>query len=259
MIDKELVRSCYIAILGREPDNDAVVEDKIKWISSPEALIRDFLTSPEFQNRLPRRVVEDFLYEAPRVDVDVSEAQKEALFLRLRKQWGELGRNEPFWSVLTHEEYRVANMDADTLASFYKTGAYAQSGGAGLVDLFCARNRVEVRHGVCVEFGCGVGRVTKHLAERFEGVIAIDISEGNLRQCALMAERLRLSNIKCWLLRSPDDLCGLPEFDFFFSTIVLQHNPPPISETPTRRSAGQDQRPRGISFPNTNLQSGLFL
>jgi 2-polyprenyl-3-methyl-5-hydroxy-6-metoxy-1,4-benzoquinol methylase len=228
MVDKELVRACYSAILGREADNDAVVDEKIKWISSPEALIRDFLTSPEFQNQLPRQVKDNYLYEALPIEVDVSEAQKEALFLRLRRQWAELGQNEPYWSVLTHEEYRAANMDAVTLASFYETGAYG--GGAGLIDLFCARNRVEVRRGTCVELGCGVGRVTKHLAEQFESVIAIDISEGNLRQCALMAERLGLANIECRLLQSPDDLCGLPEFDFFFSTIVLQHNPPPIQK-----------------------------
>jgi 2-polyprenyl-3-methyl-5-hydroxy-6-metoxy-1,4-benzoquinol methylase len=228
MIDKELVRACYVAILGREPDNEAVVDEKIKWISSAEALIRDFLTSPEYQAQFPRQLADNFLYEPRRIDVDVSEAQKKALFLRLSAQWEKLGLNEPFWSVLTQDRFRAANMDAETLASFYETGA--NSGGAGLVELFCARNQVNVRHGVCLELGCGVGRVTRHLAERFESVIAIDISEGNLRQCALMADRLGLANIECRLLQSPDDLCGLREFDFFFSTIVLQHNPPPIQK-----------------------------
>jgi SAM-dependent methyltransferase len=81
-----------------------------------------------------------------------------------------------------------------------------------------------------VDFGCGVGRVALHLALRFDKVIAVDISEGNLRQCADMAARRGLANIECLLLRSPDDLSHLPEVDFVYSVIALQHNTPPIQK-----------------------------
>jgi SAM-dependent methyltransferase len=226
MIDKDLVAACYRAILGREPESEAVVEDKIKWTASPEALIRDLLHSTEFQTHLPQRIADHYFYDRPQIDVDVSEAQRKALFDRLQRQWRALGDEEPFWSVLTHETYRAANLDQAVIDRFYETGAdHAQ-----LIELFCARTQSEIRYGTCVELGCGVGRVTKHLAARFEKVIALDISEGNLRECRAMAEKAGLSNIECMLLQSPEDITRLEAVDFFYSVIALQHSPPPIQK-----------------------------
>src|SRR5438094_9465912 len=50
-----------------------------------------------------------------------------------------------------------------------------------LADLF-GRLGADPRGGVCVEVGCGPGRMTRHLAERFDRVIAIDVSPGMLAQ-----------------------------------------------------------------------------
>jgi 2-polyprenyl-3-methyl-5-hydroxy-6-metoxy-1,4-benzoquinol methylase len=224
MIDKALVETCYLAILGRRPESAAVVEDKIARLSSAAALVGELLASPEFQDRTPGWVTDDYFHQAPRIDVAVPGALRQALFDRLRRQWGELGRSEPFWSVLTHDQYRTANLDAAAMARFYDTGAEH----AALVELFCSRNRAEIRRGICVELGCGVGRVTKHLASRFETVIAIDISEGALRECRAMAEREGLANIDCRLLTAPDELARLGRLDFFYSVITLQHSQPPV-------------------------------
>lgn len=235
MIDKELVKSCYRALLGREPENDAIIEDKIRWLDSPEALIRDLLQSTEFQDRPIQRIADCYPMqhiaacyhsESARIDVDISVEQQKALFARLRNQWRALGEQDPFWSVLTHDEYRMANLDDKTAAEFYETGAEH----ARLVDLFGARNHVEVRRGTCVELGCGVGRVTKHLAAHFEKVIAVDISEGNLRQSQKMAEAAGIKNIEHVLLTSPDDIKHIDNFDVFYSFMVMQHNPPPIQK-----------------------------
>ena len=111
-----------------------------------------------------------------------------------------------------------------------KSFTAAASSSAGLIDLFAARNNTPIPRGVCIDFGCGVGRVAIHLAERFDKVIAVDISEGNLRQCGEMAARRGLSNIECRLLRSPEDLSDLPDVDFIYSVIALQHNTPPIQK-----------------------------
>ncbi|MGO9773505.1 MAG: class I SAM-dependent methyltransferase [Roseiarcus sp.] len=226
MIDKGLVEACFAAILGRKPENETVVEEKATWSPSTEALIGDFLASPEFQDRLPPRVTDFYLRKASHIDVDVSEAQMGALFARVRSQWRSLGQSDPFWSVLTHEEFRTSNLTEKALAAFYQSGER----DAALVDLFSSRGNAPLRGGTCVELGCGVGRVTMHLAERFDKVIAVDISEGNLRHCGEMAERRGLSNIECRLLQSPEELWRLPDVDFFYSMIALQHNPPPIQK-----------------------------
>jgi cyclopropane fatty-acyl-phospholipid synthase-like methyltransferase len=87
-----------------------------------------------------------------------------------------------------------------------------------------------VARGTCLELGCGAGRVTKHLAGGFDKILAVDISEGNLRQCRKMAAHSGIENIEFILMQSPAEIANLPSVDFFYSTIVLQHNPPPVQK-----------------------------
>jgi len=232
MIDKDLVEACYRAILGREPESAEVVAEKIKWSESVENLIRDLMGSDEF---LQRTHSDQVLFwqianaqrAAPaRINTDMSEAQRQELFARLQAQWRALGEQDPFWSVLTDEHYRADQIDAEARAAFYASGAEH----AGLVDVYCARSGIKIPRGVCVELGSGVGRITKHLATRFDKVIAIDISEGNLRESRAMAEQEGIANIEHRLLSSPDELKSLAPFDFMYSSMVLQHNPPPIQK-----------------------------
>jgi SAM-dependent methyltransferase len=160
----------------------------------------------------------------PAIDVRVTASQRAALFKALRRQWRELGEKEPYWSVCTHDEYRTANLDAAAKARFYATGAEH----AGLIQLFCARTATPLPRRACLELGCGVGRMTKHLAAIFERVIAADISEGNLREARAMAAEAGLANIEFVLLRSPEDIARVKRFDAFVSVITLQHNQPPV-------------------------------
>jgi 2-polyprenyl-3-methyl-5-hydroxy-6-metoxy-1,4-benzoquinol methylase len=244
VVDREVVEACYKAILGRAPESDSVVEEKIKWSPTIEALIGELLDSAEFLNRLPARAGRFYLREGAHIDVDVSEAQMQALFARVQSQWRALGQSDPFWSVLTHDEFRAANLTREALDAFYHSG----ESSAGLIDLFAARNKTSLPKGVCVDFGCGVGRVSMHLAERFDKVIAVDISEGNLRQCGEMAARRGLSNIECHLLRSPQDLSHLPDVDFVYSMIALQHNTPPIQKLMLDMLLGKIKNGGGFLF-----------
>ncbi len=52
---------------------------------------------------------------------------------------------------------------------------------AELEGLF-GRLGADPRRGVCVEVGCGPGRMTGVLAERFDRVVAVDVSEGMLER-----------------------------------------------------------------------------
>jgi SAM-dependent methyltransferase len=251
-VDSELVEACYRALLEREPESREVVAGKVEHCPTPEALIREFLGSVEFRDRAQGRIAEDYFRAPPSIDVDVSDAQAAALFKVLQNQWREIGGKDPFWSVLTHDGYRSENINDAAIAHLYETGAEH----AALVDLFCARNQVEVPRGVCLELGCGVGRVTKHLSKRFETVIAVDISEGNLKHFRAMAERERLSNVKGVLLETPEQLAELPAFDFFFSTIVLQHNPPPIQKLQLDQMLGKLREGGGFLFQTQTHHPG---
>lgn len=228
MIDENLVFACYRALLGREPENAAVVADKIRRIGSPEALIREMIDSPEFRRTHSYFEANDAYFRNPpaAIDVDMTPGQQAALFSRLQEQWRRLGESEPFWSVCTHDAYRADRLDAAALARFYETGAE----NALAIDRCYERVRIARPQGTCLELGCGVGRVTKHLAARFQRVIGLDISPGNLRACQALAASESLDHIDCMLLRTLPELNDLPELDFFYSLIVLQHNPPPIQK-----------------------------
>lgn len=236
MLDKEVVRACYRAFLEREPESDSVTLDTITRVAALEDLLGEFINSPEFKScflgrilkgdRFPLSGVNQGLSDRSCIDVDVTETQQRALFARLRAQWRSLGDEEPFWSVLTHDEYRAAQLDESARARFFDTGYDF----AHLVDAFCSRNNAAIRRGTCVELGCGVGRVTVHLAKRFDKVIAIDISDGNIRECEIKAKQANITNIEYLLVRSPDELQRLSDFDFFYSVLALQHNPPPVQK-----------------------------
>ena len=79
-----------------------------------------------------------------------------------------------------------------------------------------------------LEYGCGLGRVTAHLAQGFRQVIGIDISLPMLQAAKRWMEQHAISNVSFQVLDSLEAIDALPRCDLFFSLIVLQHSPPPI-------------------------------
>jgi cyclopropane fatty-acyl-phospholipid synthase-like methyltransferase len=80
----------------------------------------------------------------------------------------------------------------------------------------------------CMEYGCGVGRVTIWLANEFENITALDISQGHIELARQRIDTLGIRNIDFQKISSLDFLASLQKYDFIFSVIVLQHNPPPV-------------------------------
>ena len=75
-----------------------------------------------------------------------------------------------------------------------------------------------------LELGCGVGRMTKALAARFDSVHATDVSEEMVEQAHGYCSELR--NVK-WEVTNGFDLAsnGDASLDFAFSFLVFQHVP----------------------------------
>jgi SAM-dependent methyltransferase len=73
-----------------------------------------------------------------------------------------------------------------------------------------------------LDFGCGVGRLSKALMSRFRSGIGVDIS-------SRMIEQARKLNTDCpaleFIVNQKLDLKELPKVDFVYSHIVLQHMP----------------------------------
>lgn len=225
------VRMAYRLILGREPENVRVLDRHIARHANLASLRAAFMNSAEYlaqfapeQLRFRTVVRKGYVAPAQTVEHIVSAEVRERLAARIREQWTKLGESEPYWSVLTDERYRAATIDEGAREQFHRSGAHS----AALIDLFAARTGLAVPTGTCVELGCGVGRITRHLSERFERVIAIDISPGNLALCRQHLADEGITNVETLLIREIEELSALPPIDHFFSMIVLQHNPPPI-------------------------------
>lgn len=163
------------------------------------------------------------------------------VFDRVGKTWNHLGEINPFWSVISSPEYH-GKISKDQQDKFFKTG----------VNEFLKLNESLQKSGLylagrktCLEYGCGLGRMTRQLAPFFEKVIAVDISLPHLQQAESLAKNIK--NINWHHLKDIDDLSSLPKVDFIYSMIVLQHNPPPVIECILQKFS-EILNPGGVAF-----------
>lgn len=219
------VRAAYRLLLNREPEDRGVLERHAAQAESFEALARWFLGSEEFAARQIVRPSTHTPLAPGRLEVEVaaSAAQLDAMLRRTGDYWARIGAEAPHWSVITHDAYRPENI-AETRDAFYTGGAQE----AALVPALLKR------HGVlpaalarCLEFGCGVGRVTLALVGQFPQVVGCDVSEPHLALARQEAEARGVGNI-AWHRSTPDRLMPQGRWDLWFSRLVLQHNPPPV-------------------------------
>jgi SAM-dependent methyltransferase len=158
-----------------------------------------------------------------RIDTEVDAAGLAKLLAHTEQTWTRLGQLEPHWSVISAERFRQAELD-ENRAEFYASG----QGDVDTFLAFLARNEVDTAgFQKALEYGCGVGRVTRFLAQRFSEVVACDISPSHLAQADQYLKDCALDNVTFVRICSLADLSGPADLDVVFCVIVLQHNPPP--------------------------------
>ena len=153
-----------------------------------------------------------------------------------------LGLEKPHWSVLSSDAFLPESIE-QSRHSFYASGAHDAT---RVVMALERHGHTPGMHPRVVEYGCGVGRVSVHLASRFRFLTAIDISESHLALAAETARDTKVANVRFELARAPN--FGMTEpFDLWFSHIVLQHNPPPVIALLLRRALSM-LAPGGIAM-----------
>ncbi|MCG8449796.1 MAG: class I SAM-dependent methyltransferase [Pirellulales bacterium] len=131
------------------------------------------------------------------------------------------GSDDPFYAVLTHDEYRKDRLDK---TEFYETGREQ----IATVFQTAERLKIELHHGRACDFGCGVGRLTNALATRFEEVVGVDVSSTMVETAVAHCQH---ENCRFVVNKRQDlQLFGDAEFDFIYSDITIQHIPKPASE-----------------------------
>jgi SAM-dependent methyltransferase len=136
-------------------------------------------------------------------------------FERHKQDWERLAEGDPLWAVLTAPEQKGEGWDVD---DFFATGeaeiahVFSVLGGLGR----------PAGAGRALDFGCGVGRLTRALGMRYETAVGIDISEGMVARARVLNEAYPQCEFR---LNAAPDLGQLEtdSFDFVYSSIVLQH------------------------------------
>lgn len=232
MISADEVRLAYFLFLGREPENENVIKSMLQSVHSIEELRAEFFKSAEFLKHV-QKILDNTQKFAQRhpfylpnipVEVDCPEDILEAMFSRIASAWSNLGKIDPYWSVITQPEYHLDRFE-EHREQFVNSGSH-------ISNLFLASLR---RCGLnpnllesCLDFGCGVGRVSIHLSKIFPKVIGIDISKPHLDLAKSLLESGNIQNIELIHLDHAFTVQFLPQVDAILSVITLQHNPPPF-------------------------------
>ena len=137
---------------------------------------------------------------------------------RTRRHWEALGKTDPLWAILSEDAARDNRWEID---EFFATGE------AEIAELmsYVATLGIEVDRRSALDFGCGVGRLTRALAERFDEVWGIDIAPSMIE----LARKYDEHPDRCHFAvnaRSDLRLFGDDRFGFVYSSIVLQHIEP---------------------------------
>jgi len=137
---------------------------------------------------------------------------------RYQQDWENLAQLNPEWAILTTDtQKKQSQWDS---AEFFATGEK----DVAKFLIYIKELNIELKMGEALDFGCGIGRLTKALAKYFTKVYGVDISPTMLTT----ARNLHRDNPQMIFLQntSNDLSCFDSEkFDLICSLITLQHIP----------------------------------
>ncbi len=136
---------------------------------------------------------------------------------RLSEDWNELAEEDALWAVLAEPGKQGRRWNVE---EFLATGENEVAGVLATAE----RLGLPKEQGRALDFGCGVGRLTRALSSRFDECVGVDISsEMVVRARELNRDRPNTT----FVVNVAPDMSRFDEasFDFVYSSKVLQHMP----------------------------------
>lgn len=126
--------------------------------------------------------------------------------------WIFWGSADPYFGVLSHDRFRRANLTPQALDEFWKGGVDEAATLAEVLTRFFG----PFPKATALDFGCGVGRLTRGMAAICDQVTGLDVSPG------MLAEATKGAPANATFVSELGD----QTFDWISSVIVFQHIPP---------------------------------
>ncbi|MSQ81958.1 MAG: class I SAM-dependent methyltransferase [Myxococcales bacterium] len=135
----------------------------------------------------------------------------------ISKNWEKLAKTNPLWAICTSDHKKDGSWDQ---AEFYQTGTVEI---ATVFELLRQRH-IEVADRACaLDFGCGVGRLSRALSGHFAHVTGVDVAATMVAMArsnnAALADKLAFVHNT----RSDLSLFATGHYSFVYSSLVLQH------------------------------------
>ncbi|MFN8008573.1 MAG: methyltransferase domain-containing protein [Terriglobia bacterium] len=134
---------------------------------------------------------------------------------RLKQEWEDLAQMDPFWAILTFPDRKFGRWKVD---EFFHTGWLEINQVMNWTRPLGRPSKKDM----VLDFGCGVGRLTRALAGHFEQAYGLDISENMLAK----ARELNQPYPNCRFILNTENHLGIfPDnsFDMVYTNKVLQH------------------------------------
>jgi ubiquinone/menaquinone biosynthesis C-methylase UbiE len=133
-----------------------------------------------------------------------------------RQAWNDWGSIDPLWAILTNPDLKHGRWD---LEQFWRLG----EDEIGRVMSTATTLGHPTGNDAALDFGCGVGRLTRAMARHFSHCTGVDVAETMIVQ----ARRLNHGSTCTFLINETNDLARFEDstFDFVYSALVLQHLP----------------------------------
>ena len=134
-----------------------------------------------------------------------------------KRNWEDFAAQDPFWAVLSQPDRKYGRWDRE---AFYQTG---EEQIAEVMD-HAAQFELPQNREAALDFGSGVGRLTRALAARFDRAVGVDISQTMVDNATRFNEDV--PNVSFQVNARPDlRVFDDASFDLVNTRIVLQHLP----------------------------------
>jgi ubiquinone/menaquinone biosynthesis C-methylase UbiE len=129
-------------------------------------------------------------------------------------EWKKWGEKDPLYGVASWKGREKSGANPWTEEEFYALGQ------SDWQDFLAQWEKYGLERHTCLEIGCGAGRLTRQMADSFEQVIAVDVSEGML---SFARQHVPAGNVS-FVLANGTQLPGEDRsVSAVFSTHVFQH------------------------------------